>query len=182
VSSEGDDGCVGHTARVPSSTAAASPVPPTSRRPGHPGPPLWLRISVATVGVGVLAVIAVLMLADRAPGALRRLSDRIDVSATEAGRLTDVAPSDAWVHVAAWGLVSLLFAFVIWSWWGVPFVAVTAFGMGVLVEVAQHLLTETRGFQRSDIVANAVGVVIGLGVFLCGRVVWWAWIRRGPPR
>ncbi|MCD9622775.1 VanZ family protein [Rhabdothermincola salaria] len=137
-------------------------------------------MAVALGGLGALAVTAVLMLADRAPGALRRLSDRIDVSATEAGRLTELVPvsrSDTEVHIAVWCVVTLLFAFVVWSWWGAALVGVAAFGLSVAVEIAQRVLTDTRDFQRSDVVANAVGVVLGLGLFACGRVVWWAWCR-----
>lgn len=147
-------------------------------------PPRWLRISVALVGLVVLAATAVLMLADRAPGLLRRLSDRIDASATEVGRLSELVPvsrSDTDVHIAAWCILTLLFAFAIWAWWGVPLVGVAAFGLGVVTEVAQRLLTDNRDFQRSDIAANAVGVLLGLGVFVCVRAVWWAWSRRRSP-
>nr|WP_255505421.1 VanZ family protein [Alkalisalibacterium limincola] len=66
-------------------------------------------------------------------------------------------------------------------------VAVALAAYGLLLEVAQHTLTTTRMFEWGDVLANTLGVVLGLGLAatpLARGLVWFEHraLRRGRMR
>jgi hypothetical protein len=134
-------------------------------------PPLVLRVFVALVGVAALGFNAMLMLSDRAPGALqriggdavRRLFERIDLGGRGAGVLNDprLPEDDAIVHVAVWAVAALLVGWALWSWIGLVIGAVAVFAASVVIEVLQGSLSTSREVEASDVKANLAGVVLG---------------------
>lgn len=142
-------------------------------RPQH-RPPLVLRVIVALLGVAALAFNALLMLSDRAPGAMqriggdamRRLFERIDLGGRGADVLGDprLPENDAIVHIAVWALAAMLVGWAVWSWIGLAMGAVTVFAGSLVVEKLQGSLSTTRQVEASDVKANLTGVVVGTAV------------------
>jgi hypothetical protein len=138
------------------------PVPPSTRR----------RIEAVRVLAGVacvllLGVAVVLMLADRAPGALRTLSDRIDQSERSPARVAAEAPipqSDFLVHVVVWGAVTATAGVAAWAWRRLPAVAFAVLSLSMVVELSQDHLTHSRTTQLTDATANVVGVTAGVAL------------------
>ncbi len=138
--------------------------------PAH-RPHAAIRAFAALLGVAVLLFNALLMLSDRAPGALRRvggdfvrrLFDRIDASERAADVLADprLPESDAIVHIAVWAIAVALVGVAAWTWRGLLVGAVAVFAASLVVEVAQGRWSDTRAVEASDVRANAVGVVLG---------------------
>jgi hypothetical protein len=134
-------------------------------------PPLVLRIFVALLGVAAVLFNVMLMLSDRAPGALqriggsavRRLFERIDLGGRGADVLNDprLPEDDAVVHVAVWAVVALLVGWALWSWIGLAIGAVAVFAGSLVIEALQGSLSTTREVESSDVKANFAGVVIG---------------------
>ena len=134
-------------------------------------PPVWLRAGFALLGVAVLVFNLLLMLSDRAPGALRRvggdfmrrLFDRIDASDRAADVLADprLPESDAIVHVAVWALAVGLVGLAVWTWRGLLVGAGAVLAASLVVEAAQGRWSDTRAVEADDVRANAVGVVVG---------------------
>jgi hypothetical protein len=155
-----------------------------ARRRGRPlpdKPPGWLRAWVGVGGLVAVAATGLLMLSDRAPGLLQRVSDRIDAPGSRVGRLTSLAPlsqSDTDVHIVAWATIMVATGVVVWSWRALPVTALVVFTFSVGVEIAQELFTDVRGFELSDVAANAVGVAVGVGVMIAGHLAWAALRRR----
>lgn len=136
---------------------------------------------MALTGLGALGATGLLMLSDRAPGLLQRLSDRIDAPGSRVGRVTSLVPlsqSDTDVHIVAWGALMVAAGVVVWSWRALPLTAAVVFGLSVSVEIGQELFTDIRSFEVSDIVANAIGVALGVGVMVVLHLVWTA-LRPG---
>ena len=139
----------------------------------HPAhrPPVWFRAGFAVLGAGVLLFNLMLMLSDRAPGAMRslggdfvrRLFARIDASGPAAEVLADprLPESDAIVHVAVWALAVGLIGLAVWTWRGLLVGAIAVLAASLVVEAAQGLWTDTREVETSDVRANAAGVVLG---------------------
>jgi VanZ family protein len=124
----------------------------------------------------VAALLAVptvlLMLSDRAPGLLRRLSDRLEVVDPRPGevvRATGVPDAAFAVHVAVWGAAGLVVVLLSWSWRSLLAGLTAALVVSGLVEVAQEVLTDQRAAQGRDLLANAVGLALGAAV---GLAVW----------
>ena len=132
---------------------------------------MWLRAGFAVLGAGVLLFNLLLMLSDRAPGAMRslggdfvrRLFARIDASGPAAEVLADprLPESDAIVHVAVWALAVGLVGLAVWTWRGLLVGAIAVLAASLVVEAAQGLWTDTREVETSDVRANAAGVVLG---------------------
>lgn len=137
-------------------------------------PPLVLRIFVALLGVAAMLFNAMLMLSDRAPGALqrvgggavRRLFERIDLGGRGAGVLDDprLPENDAIVHIAVWALAAALVGWAVWSWIGLAIGAVAVFAGSLVIETLQGSLSSTREVESSDVKANLAGVVLGSAV------------------
>ena len=130
-----------------------------------------LRIFVGLVGVAALLFNAMLMLSDRAPGALqriggssvRRLFERIDLGGRGADVLNDprLPESDAIVHMGVWALAALLVGWALWTWIGLSIGAIAVFAGSLVIEALQGSLSTTRQVEASDVKANLAGVVIG---------------------
>ena len=137
-------------------------------------PPLVLRVLVALVGVAALMFNAMLMLSDRAPGALqriggdavRRLFERIDLGGRGADVLNDprLPEDDAVVHVAVWAIVAVLVGWALWSWIGLAVGAIAVFAGSIVIEALQGSLSTSREVEASDVMANLAGVVLGSAV------------------
>lgn len=69
--------------------------------------------------------------------------------------------SDKLLHVAIFALFSVL-----WLWAGVSLVTVVVAGvfLGALIEVLQYLLPINRSADWEDLVADAVGAIVGVGL------------------
>lgn len=151
----------------------ASPLGPGGR-PFSPA-----RVAVLLLVLGSLGVVGVLMLSDRAPGALRSVSDRLDAPARlPPNAVGDVTPaSDTLVHLVVWGVVSALVGLVAWSWRSLAVGALGVLALATFVELAQDPLTRTRTTEASDLVTNAVGVGAGVLVVALWTLAWRAWSR-----
>jgi hypothetical protein len=116
--------------------------------------------AVALLGAGLL------LLSDRAPGLLRRLSLRIDSGSSRAAQVASQArpQSDFEIHVAIWAMVAALVGLAMWSKRSVLASAVVVFVGSMIADVAQQMVTSTRSAQASDIVANGFGTLAGLGL------------------
>jgi hypothetical protein len=139
-------------------------------------PPLPIRAFAALLGVMAVLFNALLMLSDRAPGALRRvggdfirrLFERVDASAADVLADPRLPESDAIVHVAVWAVAVVLVGWAVWSWVGLFVGAVAVFAGSLVVEAAQGPWSDTRAVEASDVRANAVGVVLGtIAVGIC---------------
>ncbi|HEV2760865.1 MAG TPA: hypothetical protein VGV86_14995 [Acidimicrobiales bacterium] len=139
------------------------------------------RVVPMLLSVAALAVNAAILLSDRAPGLLRRLSARIDAGVSRAAGATGVdvpgtrvraARSDFDVHVLIWGVAALLVGLAMWSWFSLAVGNGTLFGSSVVVELAQRSYSNSRTVQFDDVVANAVGVVAGTCAVAAFALVW----------
>ncbi|NND74220.1 MAG: hypothetical protein HKN44_04365 [Ilumatobacter sp.] len=138
-------------------------------------------MTIGVLGLAVLAFNVTLMIADRAPrvtrlllGDLARaLSERIDTSGRTA--LRDEArrlARDDTVHVGVWLVAVVLVALAVWSWRGLALAAVVTLVASIVVELGQGRYSTTRVVERSDLVYNAVGVLLGT---LLAAIVYLAW-------
>ena len=125
-----------------------------------------------------LAANAAILLSDRAPGLLRRVSARIDVNGSRAADVASRAristESDFAVHVVIWGVAAVLAGLAAWSWGSMLLGGIAVLGTSVALEAAQQFATTTRSVQESDIVGNALGVAAGLAAVTVLAVAWWA--------
>ncbi|MDF2732332.1 MAG: hypothetical protein K0S92_963 [Desertimonas sp.] len=132
-------------------------------------PPLALRALAALAGVVALLFNAMLMLSDRAPGALRRIGgdfarrlfDRIDANPADVLADPRLPESDSVVHIAVWAMAIVLVGWAVWTWIGLAIGAVAVFAASLVVEAAQGRWSDTRAVEISDVRANAVGVLVG---------------------
>lgn len=151
-------------------------------------PPMALRAVFGLVGLATMLFNVALMLSDRAPGvltqvfgdAIDRLSARIDAGA----RVTteQLPDGDAVVHIGVWAAATLLVALTVWTWWGLLLTAATVLAASVLVEAAQGVYSTTRAVERSDVLANIVGVGVGAVVAAGCYLAWSAVAALVAPR
>jgi len=148
---------------------------------GPGGRPLarW-RPAAALLCAGALVGTAVLLLSDRAPGLLRRLSVRIDGGSSGAAQVASRTrpQSDFEIHVVVWAMVAVLLGLTMWSNRSVLVSAVVVFAASLAMEVAQQEVTLSRNLQVPDVVANAFGTLAGMGV-VYGLAVLMGW--NDPP-
>lgn len=160
-------------------------VSPSSR------PPVGLRALFGMVGLAAIVFNASLMLSDRAPGLLRRvfgdavtrLSARIDANARIPAE--QLPESDAVVHIAVWAAAALLVGLTIWTWRGLLIGALAVLATSAVVEIAQGVYTSSRAVERSDVIANTIGVALGMLLAAVAYVLWSvgaALGRRSPGR
>lgn len=152
------------------------------RRPGpHRRPPVGLRVLAGVLGLGASLFTVALMLSDRAPGVLkalfgdraRRFWERIDASGRADFVTADRVPeSDNLVHIAVWAIVMLLVAMTVWSWRWLVVAAPMVIGASAVVEVGQGRWAETRSVEASDIVANGLGVCLGVAAAALLYLAW----------
>jgi hypothetical protein len=149
--------------------------------PQHRPPPA-ARALFALLGLGAIMFAAALMLSDRAPSMLRRafgdtahrLWERIDASDRAAlPTSADLPETDFFVHVLVWSLVVALVAMAVWTWRGLAVAATGVFASSVVIELAQGRLSDTRSVESNDVLANALGVGIGVGT-VAGLFLLWS--------
>ncbi len=149
------------------------------------------RVVPLLLSLGALAANAVILLSDRAPGLFRRLSARIDAGVSRAAGATgvDVAGgrvrvprSDFDVHVLIWGVAALLIGLAMWSWASLVLGSATLFGSSVVLELAQRSYSSSRTVQVHDVLANALGVIVGTCAVAAFALSWKAvsTLRRAP--
>ncbi len=139
------------------------------------------RVVPLLLGLGACAVNVVLLLSDRAPGLLSRISRRIDAGVDRAagaagidapGRNVQVPRSDFDVHVTIWAVAALLVGLATWSWLSLLLANATLFSASVALELAQAGYTRSRNVEPSDLAANAVGVLTGTMVVATFALLW----------
>lgn len=131
------------------------------------------QISASSV-VGFLALlagvslVAVLSLADRVPGLLRRARGRVEILQSFS------VPGDAFTfgHFVAWAGLAMIAAMATRGTLARLVAAVSLASMSLVIEAAQLHLTATRAVEGRDAAANLAGVVIGtfVGVVLSESV------------
>ncbi len=140
----------------------------------------WRAVSLL-LALGAFAVNAVLLLSDRAPGLLSRVSRRIDAGVNRAAGAAGIdvpggdvrlPQSDFDVHVAIWAVAALLVGLATWSWFTLLLANGTVFAVSVALEVAQAEYTRSRAVQLWDVAGNAVGVAAGAVAVAAFAVVW----------
>ena len=114
---------------------------------------------------------------------VRRLSERIDAGARVPSVASDsrLAESDALVHIAVWGLAIGFVGVAVWTWRGLIVGAIVVFAGSLVVELAQGRLSDTRDVEMSDVLANAVGVALGVIVVAACYLAWSALARVFGP-
>lgn len=141
-------------------------------------PPIGLRALFGVLGLAVVLFNIALMLSDRAPGFLRRvfgdavvrLSERIDATARiPAGQLPE---SDAVVHIAVWAAAMLLVGLTIWTWRGLLIASLAVLTTSAGVEIAQGVYSSSRAVERTDAIANTIGVVLGTLLAASAYLLW----------
>lgn len=141
---------------------------------GPGGRPLarW-RPFVALLAVAALAGLVFVMLSDRAPGVLGEVSEQVAVrvdarvpeareSLSDAVASTYAAEKDVQAHLALWATVTFLLGLVSWSWRSLAAITALLLAGATALELMQERLAPTRITEQSDLVANAVGIAIGL--------------------
>lgn len=122
-----------------------------------------------------------LMLSDRAPsvtrrilgGFQRRLSERIDAGGKIHLAADEHLPeSDAMVHIGVWAVAVILVGLTVWSWRGLALTAIVVFATSVATEIGQGRFSQTRSVEGGDIVANAIGTMVGVAVTACAYLAW----------
>jgi hypothetical protein len=144
----------------------------------------WRWVFTVLAGMALVAN-TLLMLSDRAPGLLSRASDRLERSERIPTRALSESPlpdTSEVVHVTAWAVAMVLVGLSMWSWRSLLVAAAMVFGFSAVLEPAQEHLTQMRSMQADDIVANAVGVGLGVVVVSVVWVAMGAWHRRRAAR
>ena len=123
----------------------------------------------ALLSVGALMISAVLLMSDRAPGLLNRVSARIDAGSSRAARLAaGTRPqSDFEIHIVVWAVITVLVGLTMWSNRSLVAAAIVVLMTSVVAERAQAALTATREMQLSDLVGNTIGVLVAVGLVTC---------------
>ena len=124
---------------------------------------------------------AIVLLSDRAPGLLERISRRIDVGSSRAAQLASQArpQSDFEIHIVLWAVITVVVGLTMWSNRSVLASAIVVLMGSVAAERAQEALTVSREMQLSDVVANTIGVLAGLGV-VTGLAILLGWKDSDP--
>jgi hypothetical protein len=138
------------------------------------------------LSLAACAANVILLLSDRAPGLLSRISRRIDAGVDRAADATGIgvpggnvqARSDFDVHVAIWAVSALLVGLAMWSWLSLLVANGSLFSASVALELAQSTYTRSRNVELVDLAANAVGVLVGTVAVAAFAVLW----RLSRPR
>ncbi len=144
-------------------------------------PPLALRVFIGFLAVGAGAFNIALMLSDRAPGLSRRLfgdfaqrlADRLN-PADRIGTLTQGrnTGNDDIVHIGVWAVAMTLVGLALWKWAPLVIAAVVLFVGSVFVEIAQGRYSSSRNVERSDVIANGIGVAFGVAACILCYLAW----------
>jgi hypothetical protein len=150
------------------------------------------RIVPLLLSLVAFAANAVVLLSDRAPGLLSRLSSRIDAGVQRAagaagvdvpGASVRVPQSDFDVHVAIWAVAALLVGLAMWSWASLVAGSAAVLVASAGLELSQQLFSQARTLQFQDLVGNVLGVVTGTSAVAAFALVWQLFLstRRSPP-
>jgi hypothetical protein len=151
------------------------------------------RVVPLLLSLVALAVNAVLLLSDRAPGVLSRVSARIDAGVHRAagaagvdvpGGSVRVPQSDFDVHVAIWAVAALLVGLGMWSWASLVMASAAVLVASAALELAQQAYSRSRSVQMEDMLGNTLGVVTGMCAVAAFALVWRLFFstRRSPRR
>jgi VanZ family protein len=101
----------------------------------------------------------------------------IVVSLIPGQKLPDVGVSDKVEHALAYAMMTLWFTGV-YSRTSYLRVALGMFVLGVGLEIAQALLPFGRQMDILDVVANSIGIVLGIAAAQAGLGGWAQWIEN----
>ncbi len=134
---------------------------------------------MALVALGMALAGALVLMSDRAPGLLERVSRRIDAGSSRAAQLASQTrpQSDFEIHIVLWAVITIVVGLTMWSNRSVLASAIVVLMTSVVVERAQEALTLSREMQISDVVGNTIGVLAGLGV-VTGLAILIGWVDR----
>ena len=139
------------------------------------------RIVPVLLSLVSLAVNVVVLLSDRAPGLLSRLSSRIDAGAHRAagaagvdlpGGSVRVPQSDFDVHVIIWAVAALLVGLAMWSWASLAMGSAAVLVASAGVELAQQAFSQSRTLQLQDLMGNILGVAAGTCAVAAFALAW----------
>lgn len=145
---------------------------------------------MALVAAGTALVSALVLMSDRAPGLLERISRRVDAGSSRAARLAaETRPqSDFEIHIIIWAAITVVVGLTMWSNRSVLASAIVVLMASVAAERAQDALTLAREMQIRDVVGNTIGVLAGLGL-VTGLAILMGWrdaypepVGSGPQR
>lgn len=127
-----------------------------------------LRVFASLLALAAIGFNAALMLSDRAPGLLervfggpaRRLFARIDAG-TRLAADPRLPQSDAIVHIVVWAAAVGLVGLALWTWRGLVGASVLILSLSLVLEILQGRFSDSRSVERTDAVANAIGVGAG---------------------
>jgi hypothetical protein len=137
---------------------------------------------MALASVGTAMVGALVLMSDRAPGLLERISRRIDAGSSRAAQVASQTrpQSDFEIHIVLWAVITVVVGLTMWSNRSVLASAIVVLMASVVAERAQEALTASREMQLSDIVGNTVGVLAGLGL-VTGLAILMGWVDASDP-
>lgn len=147
------------------------------------------RVVPLLLSLAAFAANAVILLSDRAPGLLSRLSSRIDAGVHQAagaagvdvpGRSLSVPQSDFDVHVVIWTVAALLVGLAMWSWASLVMGSAAVLVASVGLELAQPVFTASRTVQFGDLMGNVVGVATGTCAVTAFALVWRLFLSTRP--
>jgi hypothetical protein len=139
------------------------------------------RIVPVLLALVSFAVNVVLLLSDRAPGLLSRLSARIDAGVSRAagaagvdvpGAPVGVPRSDFDIHVLIWAAAAVLVGLAMWSWASLVVSGAAVLVASVALELAQERYSRSRTVQFEDLVANTLGVAAGMCAVAAFALAW----------
>ena len=149
---------------------------------GPGGAPLsGARPWLAGLGAVGLLVMVPLMFADRAPGALDRISDSIENTFPDYYWHTlkpHFPEADVAMHLMVFSAAALLVGLLCWSWPSFVAGQIAIFAGGLAIEVLQPMFTSSRDNETHDMAANILGQALGMGLALVAIFGWSAWERR----
>ena len=149
------------------------------------------RVVPLLLSLGAFVANAVILLSDRAPGLLSRLSSRIDAGVQRAagaagvevpGASVRVSRSDFDVHLAIWAVAALLVGLGMWSWASLVLGSAAVLATSVGLELAQQTYTRSRTVQFEDLLGNTLGVIIGTSAVAAFALAWSLFVSRGSGR
>jgi hypothetical protein len=136
---------------------------------------------MALIAAGTALVGALVLMSDRAPGLLERVSRRIDAGSSRAAALASQTrpQSDFEIHIVLWAVITVVVGLTMWSNRSLLASAIVVLMASVVAERAQEALTASREMQLSDVVANTIGVLAGLGL-VTGLAILMGWRDQDP--
>jgi hypothetical protein len=134
------------------------------------------RTPVALIALLILGGVAALMLSARAPGAIgevgERVSERVRAEVPESTQARESArvrleragldERDTLAHIGLWAGATLLVGLATWSWRSLAGAVVLVVAASTALELAQETLSPTRITEWSDVLANLMGIAVGV--------------------